>query len=112
MSGGKNVVHTLDNPNRISPMTDSNPVHDPINRRFQLTVDGEACVLDYRLAGDVMTITHTGVPKRLEGQGLASRLMHAALDAARVAGWKVVPACAYAAAFMQRHPEFKSLLAG
>ena len=36
--------------------------HDVAAHRFTTTVDGERAVLDYTLAADVMTITHTEVP--------------------------------------------------
>ena len=68
------------------------------------------CVLDYGLASAVMTITHTEVPAEVGGRGIASALVRAALDAARAEGWKVVPACSYAAVWMQKHPEYRDLL--
>ena len=85
--------------------------HDQARRRFSSTVDGQTCQLDYRLAGNTMTITHTGVPEALAGRGIAAALMRNALDHARARGWKVAPACSYALAFMKRFPEYDDLLA-
>jgi len=85
--------------------------HDPTARRFETVVDGQPCELDYRLDGNVMTITHTGVPAPVEGRGIASALTLAAMQAARAEGWAVVPACAYAASWLRRHPEFADLRA-
>jgi len=79
--------------------------HDTAAQRFSTWVDGHRSVLDYRLSGDIMTITHTEVPAAIGGRGIAAELMHAALGAARVAGWSVSPACSYAAAYMRRHPD-------
>lgn len=84
-------------------------MHDRSGRRFSVEVDGLECELVYRLAGSVMTITHTGVPAPLAGHGIGALLMGAALHTARAAGWKVLPACAYARAFMLKHPEFDDL---
>jgi predicted GNAT family acetyltransferase len=42
---------------------------------------------------------------------LAGALVHAAMDTARAEGWKVVPACSYASAWAQRHPEYDDLRA-
>jgi len=83
--------------------------HDAERRRFETTVDGHDCEIDYRLNGKVMTITHTGVPAPVGGRGIAAEMTRFALETARTNGWKVVPACSYAAAYMQRHPEFDDL---
>jgi predicted GNAT family acetyltransferase len=85
--------------------------HDPVAHRFETRVDDALCVLDYTLDHGVMTITHTLVPEAVGGRGLAGALVRAALDAARLEGWKVVPACSYAKAWMARHPEFDDLRA-
>jgi predicted GNAT family acetyltransferase len=79
--------------------------------RFQAIVDGLTCLLDYRLAGPTMLITHTEVPPQLGGRGIAGQLMKAALAHARSAGLKVQPDCSYAADYMQRHPETADLRA-
>lgn len=85
--------------------------HLPSQSRFQTVVEGERCEADYRLRNGVMTITHTGVPPRLEGRGIAGALVQAVLDHALSQGLKVTPLCSYARAYMQRHPETLSLLA-
>lgn len=86
-------------------------VHDRLTHRFTTAVDGELCVLEYTLADAVMTITHTGVPEAVGGRGIAAALVTAAFDAARAEGWKVVPACAYARVYVQKHPEVADLIA-
>lgn len=85
--------------------------HDRAAHRFQTEVEGVPCVLDYLLAAGVMTITHTGVPAEVGGRGIAAALVQTAMDTARSEGWKVVPACSYAAAWMQRHSDYADLLA-
>jgi predicted GNAT family acetyltransferase len=79
--------------------------HDAVARRFTADVAGERAVLDYTLADGVMSITHTGVPRPIEGRGVAAELMRQALKAARASGWRVVPVCSYAAAYLEKHPE-------
>ena len=59
----------------------------------------------------VMIITHTEVPSVLAGQGIAAALTQAALDTARARHWRVSPECSYAAAYIQRHPQYQDLLA-
>ena len=84
--------------------------HDGEGRRFHVEVDGHRAVADYRLANGVMTLTHTGVPSAIEGRGIASALIRAAVETAKADGWKVDPQCAYAAAWMKRHKEYADLL--
>jgi len=85
--------------------------HDETGRRFHVVVEGSLCLLEYTLAGTVMTITHTGVPDAVGGRGIAAALMRQALETARGRGWRVVPACSYARVFVERYPEYADLLA-
>jgi len=78
--------------------------HDASAHRFTTEVEGQHAVLDYTISGDVMTITHTVVPREIGGRGIAGELMRAALSTARTAGWKVIPVCSYATAYMIKHP--------
>ena len=64
-------------PARSTTMTEVR--HDAAAHRFSTEVDGQRAVLDYTMAGDVMTITHTGVPAAIGGRGIAADLMRAAL---------------------------------
>ena len=84
---------------------DFNIVRNDAESRFETTVDGVTCVLEYRLHDGVMTITHTGVPEAVGGRGIAAALTRFALDSARTEGWRVVPACSYAAAWFARHAQ-------
>ena len=93
------------------------PVHDSAHGRWTVTIDGRLALLDYTLdeggPGDsVMTIRHTEVPEPLGGRGIAGDLVRAALEFARAEGYRVRPACEYAAAWMDRHPEYADLRAG
>jgi predicted GNAT family acetyltransferase len=85
-------------------------LHDRKACEFAAQVDGERAVLQYHLAAPVMTIVHTRVPAAIGSRGIAAELTRAALDAARAEGWKVVPACSYAVAFIRRHTEYADLL--
>lgn len=78
--------------------------------RYELVEDGHKAVAAYRLAGDTITFTHTVVPDALQGRGVASRLIKAALDDVRARGLKVVAQCPFVAAYIERHPEERDLL--
>jgi predicted GNAT family acetyltransferase len=85
--------------------------HNADHQRFEATVESQLCVADYRMRGDVMCMTHTGVPHAVGGRGIAAELVRVALAHAEAQGLKVEPACSYVEAYMRRHPETHKLLA-
>ena len=92
-------------------MSTSTVTHNAAAQRFELTVDGLLCEATYRLNEGVMWMNHTGVPPALEGRGLASQLVAAAVDHARQHGLKIKPVCSYVAVWLRRHPEAADLVA-
>jgi predicted GNAT family acetyltransferase len=85
--------------------------HNPARQRFETTVDGHVCTADYQLRGDVLWMTHTGVPPAVGGRGVAAELVRAALAWAEAQDYRVEPACSYVEVYMRRHPETVKLLA-
>ena len=79
--------------------------------RYELEVEGSMALAAYRLSGDRVVFTHTEVPEALEGRGIGSRLVSAALEDVRARGLKVVPACSFVRGYIDRHPETQDLLA-
>ncbi len=65
---------------------------------------------EYRRNGNTIHFLKTRVPPELEGQGIASRLVKAALDDARTRGLTVVPICRFVASYIRRHPEYRDLV--
>jgi predicted GNAT family acetyltransferase len=85
--------------------------HNPVASRFEIETEDRLSVVDYVCGDGVITFTHTFVPPELRGRGLAELLVRAALDHARREQLRVVPACPYVARFIQRHAEYRSLVA-
>jgi predicted GNAT family acetyltransferase len=79
--------------------------------RFELDDSGVTVVLNYTLVGNVMTLAHTETPVAARGRGLASRLVEAVLQQARARGLKIVPRCPFVGAYLEKHPEFRDLVA-
>jgi len=86
-------------------------VHNAGASRFDLRVQGQLSVAQYRMIDGVMWLTHTETPPALQGRGLAATVVRAALDHARAHGLKVRPACSYVRAYLRRHPETQDLVA-
>jgi predicted GNAT family acetyltransferase len=85
--------------------------HNRDEHRFETLVGGQLAVCEYEVQGDRMVFTHTFVPSELRGRGIAEKLVRVALDEARAENRKVVPACSYVDAYIQRRPELRTLLA-
>jgi uncharacterized protein len=78
--------------------------------RFELTVDGHLAELQYRRNGKRFVLVHTGVPPELEGHGLGSALMAAAMDRAAAEDLTVVTLCPFARSWLARHPDVAATL--
>ena len=74
-------------------------------------MQGEMALLTYVREGGRVVFDHTYVPEQFRGKGVAAALVRAALNEAREQRWRIVPQCSYVAAFIERHPEFASLVA-
>ncbi len=85
-------------------------IRNEAKSRFEITVDGLVNVLDYRLSQDEIAFTHAGVPKGLEGRGIASSLAKAGLDCARNEDLAVVPLCPFVVSYLRRHREYLDIV--
>jgi predicted GNAT family acetyltransferase len=88
-------------------------VRNEAAHRFELREGDDLAVLEYRLRGaHALVLTHTGVPHRLEGRGVAASLARTALEYAREQQMRVVPLCSFVQAYLRRHPEYLDLVDG
>lgn len=79
--------------------------------RYELMIDGQLAIAAYDRRDGALVFTHTEVPHALEGQGVGSRIVKAALADVREKRLKVVPLCEFVAAYIERHPDDQDLLA-
>ena len=85
---------------------------NPSEHRFEIRVGEEVAFLRYRLSGKTLNLIHTEVPDSLRGRGLGDRLVLAALEHARREGLAIIPTCPFVKAYLRKHPEYASLVAG
>ena len=78
--------------------------------RYELSTPQGLAFAEYRPAGKAVMFTHTEVPEALEGQGIGSRLVKAALDDARTQGLQVIPMCPFVASYIREHREYLELV--
>ena len=83
--------------------------HNPGNHAFEAWIDGRLSKLDYIRDAKNFVITHVGVYPEHRGQGVAAKIVEAALGYARENSLRVIPMCSYAAAYIRRNPKHMEL---
>ena len=86
------------------------PQQKVTNGRFEIERNGEVAYLDYSLAGNILTLSHTEVPENLRHMGLASSLAETALHWARDRNLKVDIVCPTVQQYIAKHPEYSDLV--
>ncbi len=90
----------------------SGDLHDNVSAsRYELDVEGQTVFANYRKSGTVLTLLHVESPVALRGTGAAGRLMALIGEKARASGWRIVPVCGYAAAWLRRSKAYRDLVA-
>jgi len=94
-------------------MTDVATSNNPEASRYEARIDGElAGYAEYLLRDDQVVFTHTVVADAFEGRGVGSKLVRAALDDVRGTGGRsVVPQCPFVRDWIEKHPDYRSLVA-
>ena len=92
-------------------MTELAVVDNPERHRYELRVgDRVAGIVQYATEPGTVVLVHTEIAPSVEGEGLGSKLVAGALDDIRARGLEVVPLCPFAAAYIERHPEYVDLV--
>ncbi|ESQ80809.1 GNAT family N-acetyltransferase [Asticcacaulis sp. YBE204] len=81
------------------------------NDRFELNREGFVAYADYHVQGEVVFIDYVYAPPELRGSGAAGELMRGLVEIIKAHGQKIRPICGYAAAWLQRSPVGRELLA-
>ncbi|RYU96436.1 GNAT family N-acetyltransferase [Emticicia agri] len=86
--------------------------HQPDDNLFLINIGHDMAYQEYIQTKTDLVITHTEVPKELEGKGLGSLLAKNALQYAEENGLKLMPLCPFMAAYVRKNYEqYKHLLA-
>ena len=85
--------------------------HDESAHRFVLGRDGVESYLLYRPIDPLaMDFVSTWVHPLLRNSGVGARLVEHALDWAKERGLKIVPTCWFVAEYIERNPEYASMV--
>jgi predicted GNAT family acetyltransferase len=95
-------------------MSDIEVVHVPEAERYEIRVDGKTAGFTEAHPRDdgIVEFPHTVIDDAYEGQGLASKVVTAALDDVRESGLMIHVTCEYIKRFLGKHPEYVDLVAG
>ncbi len=91
-------------------MQTSKIVLNEVKKQFEMKVNEDMAFTEYTTTGDKMYITHSEVPKQLEGQGIGSSMVEQVLQYIKDNNLKVVPLCPFVAAYINKHNKWQSIL--
>ncbi|MCL5027640.1 MAG: N-acetyltransferase [Bacteroidetes bacterium] len=87
-------------------------VHDKEENKFYKIVNGKEAYLRYIMLDEkTIDMIKTYVPPELRGQGIAAEVVLAGLLYAKENGLSIIPTCSYVETYIERHQEFKELVA-
>jgi predicted GNAT family acetyltransferase len=96
----------------IDRVSDHRVTDNSARKRFELELEeGGTAYVDYSRSPGVVKLLYAKVPRGLEGRGHGSQVVRGALELVRAEGARVIPRCAFVAAYIRRHPEYQDLLA-
>lgn len=85
----------------------------PTGGRYVTVVEGhEAEITFSRTSPTLIIVDHTGVPDALRGRGVGQALALKAVEDARANGWRIIPLCPFFKAQVERHADWKDVIAG
>ncbi|MGB3343341.1 MAG: GNAT family N-acetyltransferase [Aequorivita sp.] len=87
-----------------------NVVDNKEKRRFEAFIDGYPAIVEYSVEPGVIVLEHAEVDPALKGRGVASDLVENVLLQIELLGLKVVPECPFIKKYIEKHPEWESIL--
>lgn len=85
-------------------------VNNESEKQFEFHLDDHVPRIEYIKTKNEIYLTHTEVPRQLEGQGVGFALVKKVLEEIETYNVSLIPLCPFVAVYMKRHPEWKRLL--
>ena len=84
---------------------------DAEHDRYVVEVDGKVAGFTvYHIRGGRQFFVHTEIKRRFGGHGVGSVIARYALDDVKAKGGMIIPICPFIRAFVDKHPEYESLV--
>lgn len=92
-------------------MSDYQLIDNKEKKRYEFQIDKHIAVIEYikSVKGEIF-LTHTEVPRALEGKGIGSNLVLKALQDIEKQELRLTPLCPFVALYIKRHPEWKKIV--
>lgn len=90
--------------------TDYTLIDNTSEQRYEIDAEGHKAYIEYTRQPGMIILSHTFVPKPLEGKGIGSELVRMVLEEVKSKDWQVVPQCDFIAIYIRRHPEWEELI--
>lgn len=88
-----------------------NVIDNKEKKRFETEIEGYKAFVEYTVRPGILVLKHTVVDKALGGKGVGSEMIEKVLLEIELRGLKVVPECPFIEKYIEKHPEWKSILA-
>jgi hypothetical protein len=85
-------------------------INDKQGSRFVMDVNGQEVYVLYTEDKETIDLYSTHTPSELRGQGLAAKVVLAAIEYAKEKKLMVIPSCWYVRKFLEKHPEYESIV--
>lgn len=86
-------------------MEDIKIINNLTQSRFETTINGETALLEYKYYKNNIAFMHTYVPQYLEGKGIGTKLVIAAIDFAIQQNKKMMFYCSFVLTYVKQHKE-------
>lgn len=97
---------------RLGRMSEVAVADNPERSRYEITVDGVvAGFAAYARRPGHLNFTHTEIGSEYGGRGLGGTLVAGALADVRASGGRAVASCPFVRSYIEKHPEYRDLLA-
>ena len=91
-------------------MKDYELINNEATKQYEFHIDGFIPRIVYQKSGDKIYLIHTEVPLELGGKGIGNQLVKKVLEDIQKRGLKLIPLCPFVKKYLQRHPEWESLV--
>ena len=85
-------------------------IDNATDHRFEMNVDGNIAIIEYKRYPGKIALLHTEVPAQLEGKGAATAIIEKTLAYIENNKPELIPLCPVVVAYIRRHPEWKRLV--